>query len=428
MPFRGEHAARIEEPELFDDFSRQEDEGGDGIDFILGIRTVEDERVSTIQSIRFDSDLHTVDESKTWLADHDFEPILFEPASGEEDEEPEGSEHDEDEDEPKADKHDPEEDKRRKAAGHEDDKKKDKPHGAYELKDIVRARHEWALAGLMMIDRQWLMRAIAAGGRPAGSVIQPKAFHQASGRSAGRIKTIGLFGPMSKTGDFGFFEDGASTTDVRIQIRDAVRDRDVDTIVLVIDSPGGTIGGTQELANEVKQAGLAKPIIAQIVDMGASAAFWVASQAHQIFANEPAMIGSIGTFAVIEDFSGMMEEMKIKIHLVSSGGIKGLGFDGTPVTEELLDDVRENIMGLNELFLDAVAEGRRMPRGRVNELADGRVHLAAKAQALGLIDGVQSLDETLGQIVSERSSGRGREHATMSRLQDQRFAMISAEP
>jgi len=68
------------------------------------------------------------------------------------------------------------------------------------------------------------------------------------------------------------------------------------------------------------------------------------------------------------------------------------------------------------------------PRERVNQLADGRVHLAAKAQALGLIDGVQSLDETLGRIVSERSSGRAREHATMIRLQDQRIAMISAEP
>lgn len=406
MPFPAEHAARIEEPEKFDDFRRQNDEGGNGIDFILGIRTVEGDRVSTIQSIRFDSDIHSVSEARTWLADHDFEVILFEPATGEEDEE--------DEEEPEGSKHD-------------DDK--EKPKGAIDLRNVVRARYGWAMAGLMMIDQQWLMRAMAIGGRPAGSVIEPKAFHQSRERVGGGIKTIGLFGPMSKTGFLGFFEpEGANTTQIRMEIRDAVHDRDVETIVLVIDSPGGAIAGTQELANEVKQAAMVKPVIAQIVDMGASAAFWVASQATMIFANEPALVGSIGTFAVIEDFSGMMEEMKVKIHVVSSGGIKGVGVDGSPVTDEFLDDILENVMGLNEFFLNALAEGRKMPRERVNELADGRVHLAVKAQALGLLDGVQSLDETIMGIVSQRSSGRARERATIERLQDQRIAMISAEP
>jgi HK97 family phage prohead protease len=75
-PYPGEHAARLRDPDLFDRFVRENDQGGEGIDFILGIN----EEGSEIQSIRFDSGLFTVEEAKKWLDEHDFVPILFEPA------------------------------------------------------------------------------------------------------------------------------------------------------------------------------------------------------------------------------------------------------------------------------------------------------------------------------------------------------------
>ena len=75
-PYVGEHAARIMEPDQFDDFARENDAGGRGIDFIYGIA----DNVSEIQSIRFDAQVFSVDEAMDWLAEHDFEPIKFEPA------------------------------------------------------------------------------------------------------------------------------------------------------------------------------------------------------------------------------------------------------------------------------------------------------------------------------------------------------------
>jgi uncharacterized protein len=75
-PYPGEHAARIRDPDLFERFVRENDEGGEGIDFIYGIR----ENAAEIQSIRFDADQFSVEEAKNWLEDNDFEWIEFEPA------------------------------------------------------------------------------------------------------------------------------------------------------------------------------------------------------------------------------------------------------------------------------------------------------------------------------------------------------------
>ena len=79
-PYPNEHAARINDPDKYMDFRRDADAGGEGIDFIFGIYIEELERVSEIQSVRFDSSRYTVEQAMDWLAEHDFEPIKFEEA------------------------------------------------------------------------------------------------------------------------------------------------------------------------------------------------------------------------------------------------------------------------------------------------------------------------------------------------------------
>ena len=76
-PYPNEHAARLKDPEQYDSFARKNNEGGEGIDFIYGIK----DRVSELQAIRFDKTRFTTQEAKAWLKSHDFEPILFEEAS-----------------------------------------------------------------------------------------------------------------------------------------------------------------------------------------------------------------------------------------------------------------------------------------------------------------------------------------------------------
>lgn len=212
------------------------------------------------------------------------------------------------------------------------------------------------------------------------------------------VAIISIDGQMTKRGSsFG----GCSTIETRRAIRHAARDRMVNKIMLYIDSPGGTVSGTSDLAADVRAAGEQKVLWAFIANMGASAAYWVASQADQLWCNEVAMVGSIGTYALLCDESKYDEEWGLKYTLVSTGPFKGLGADGK-VTDALVSDVQREINDLNERFLSAVAAGRGFDDSTIRALADGRVHIGAKAAQEGLVDVVGTFDAALTALIKEK--------------------------
>ncbi len=195
--------------------------------------------------------------------------------------------------------------------------------------------------------------------------------------------------------------DGTSTVEIRQQIRAAVADDSVTGILLLIDSPGGTVSGTKDLADDVTAANEQKPVVAYIEDLCASAAYWVASQASKVYSNATAIVGSIGTFMVMQDTSAASEKKGIKVHVVRAGDHKGAGTPGTEITDEHLAEWQATVDQLNDHFVAGVAAGRQMSVKSVQQLADGRVHVGEAAQKVGLIDGVQSFDETLSQLQSQ---------------------------
>jgi signal peptide peptidase SppA len=210
------------------------------------------------------------------------------------------------------------------------------------------------------------------------------------------VAIINLTGPLMKY--VSSMSGGTSTVFARSLIRAAARDSDVRAIMLAIDSPGGTVSGTSDLADEVAAAAKLKPVHAFIEDLGASAAYWVASQATKVFAGRTTMVGSIGTFAVIYDYSTQAAQAGIKVHVIRAGDFKGSGTPGTEVTAEQLAEWQRIVTELNEFFLQGVASGRRMSLAGVRALADGRVHVGAEAEALGLIDGVRTFDEVFAEL------------------------------
>jgi len=213
--------------------------------------------------------------------------------------------------------------------------------------------------------------------------------------TAGGIAVANLVGPMMKgVSKFG----GTSTVLARKDIRQAARDADVDAILLRIDSPGGHVAGTSALAADVVSANAAKPVYAHIEDLGASAAYWVASGARRVTADETAEVGSIGTVAVVEDSSEMAEKAGVKVFVISTGEYKGSFVPGTEVEDSHLEYVKERVADLNGFFLSAVSAGRNLSGKALDAVTDGRVHIAGKALELGLIDTVSSLDETIERI------------------------------
>lgn len=213
------------------------------------------------------------------------------------------------------------------------------------------------------------------------------------------IAVISMFGPLMK--QVSSMSDGTSTVMLRQAVRQAAKSPDVKAILLQIESPGGTAAGTMELADEVAKAAKAKPTWAYIEDLGASAAYWVASQASVIYANAAAKVGSIGTYAVLYDQSGAAAMEGIKVHVVRAGEFKGMGEPGSEITADHLKEAQRIVSQVNDFFLAGVGKGRKMPPAKMKEIADGRVHIGAEAQTMGLIDGVKTSDEVLGMLAKE---------------------------
>lgn len=199
---------------------------------------------------------------------------------------------------------------------------------------------------------------------------------------------------------------GTSTIEARRQIRAATADKSVRGIMLAVDSPGGTVAGTDALAGDIRKAADAKPTRAHVEDLAASAAYWAISQTNLITASETSEIGSIGTVAVVEDSSERAEKLGVKVHVISTGAYKGMGAPGTEVTSEHLKEIAARVEGINEHFLTAVKNGRGLERKDVEAAADGRVFIAKKARQMGLIDRVMSFDDALDSLRSRLAGSR----------------------
>lgn len=229
---------------------------------------------------------------------------------------------------------------------------------------------------------------------------KPKSRGELYAIETGGVAVVRMVGPMMKYSSS--FSANVSTKLTRQALTHALSNPDVQAIVMFFDSPGGTVSGTADLANQIAEGKSKKPIYGFIEDLCASACYWCASQCTEVFANDPtALVGSIGTFAVIHDLSKMAEEKGIKVHVIRAGEFKGVATAGTEVTDEQIKEYQRNIQTLNKNFLEGVASGRRVTLTVVGETwADGRIHDAQTAVDMKMIDGIK----TYGALIEDLAS------------------------
>lgn len=202
----------------------------------------------------------------------------------------------------------------------------------------------------------------------------------------GGVAVIELLGPMMKArSKYG----GASTLGIRDALNTAAADPAVSSILLHVESPGGTAAGTPELADTITAVDKRKPVHAYIEDMGASAALWAASAARRVTANATAQIGSIGAFLVLDDTSKAAELAGVKVHVLSTGPDKGVGVDGTAIAAEQLKPFQEWVDYLGKLFATAIQKNRGLTEKRLAAVTSGRCWAAPDALELKLIDAVE---------------------------------------
>ena len=222
---------------------------------------------------------------------------------------------------------------------------------------------------------------------------QAAAPRPAEKRAIGKIALVQLQGLLLKSASsFG----GTSTVQVRREIRLAAADPEISGILLVIDSPGGSVAGIDALAADIRQAGKTKPVWAHIEDLGASAAYWVASQASRISAGSATtLVGSIGTIAVVLDESQAYADQGIKTLVFSTGALKGAGTPGAPVTPDQMAYLQDLIDGSQQSFDSAIMAGRGMTAEELGAVRHGGLLIASEAKKAKLIDAIEPLDKTL---------------------------------
>jgi signal peptide peptidase SppA len=226
------------------------------------------------------------------------------------------------------------------------------------------------------------------------------------------VAIVRITGPLTK----GFSKfGGTSTIQTRRALRHAAQDETIRSVLLAVDSPGGQVDGVADLAAEVQRTRLSKPVVAYVEDLGASAAYWVASQAQRLTGNRTAEVGSIGVIAVLEDLSQMAAQQGVAMHVITTSPYKAVGVPGAPVLPEHLAYLQDLVQTMGGFFFEAVQSGRQLSAARLAAVTDGRVFVGQDAVRLGLLDGIETFDEALARAARMRRPS-ARTHAQTARL------------
>ncbi len=236
-------------------------------------------------------------------------------------------------------------------------------------------------------------------GRPLAN--EPKAYDIQDG-----VAVIALEGVIAKRANlFSQISGGVSTELVGRDIKTALADPAVHSIILSIDSPGGTVDGTISLADLVATA--SKPVVALASGTMASAAYWIGSAANSIYITDATtVVGSIGVVATHTDVSKAQATQGIKTTEIAAGKYKRIASSYEPLTKEGRQTIQDQVDYTYALFVDAVAKQRGVSADKVlSDMADGRIFIGQQAIDAGLVDGVSTLDALVAQLNQARTSG-----------------------
>jgi signal peptide peptidase SppA len=205
---------------------------------------------------------------------------------------------------------------------------------------------------------------------------------------------------MRRPGFFDMLFGAQSLEEIKLDISAALEDPAVKGIVLDINSPGGTVDGSQELARAVYEANARKPVAALANGLMASAAYWIGAAADSVHvSSDTAFLGSIGVLATHFDLSERERMFGIKASDVYAGRYKALGSPHAPLSDVARETMQGQVDYLYTVFVNDVAQFRGVAVGTVrDQMADGRIFIGEQAIAAGLADGRASLAELVGSM------------------------------
>jgi len=188
------------------------------------------------------------------------------------------------------------------------------------------------------------------------------------------LQQINLIGPIMEV------------SEVLQEIESATENDKIKGVLFVVDSPGGAVAPSIEVAYAIKRLKEKKPVIAYAKGTIASGSYYASIWANEIIANPGSMVGSIGVIMQGADLSGVMEKIGIKSQSVQAGKYKKVGTGDRPWTNYEVNELNKVINGTYDMFTQDVANARGLDIKKRDIFANAHIFTALQAKEVGLID------------------------------------------
>ena len=181
------------------------------------------------------------------------------------------------------------------------------------------------------------------------------------------------------------------------ELRDFVEADSIKAIVLRIDSPGGSVGPSQEIYEAVRKLRGKKHVVVSMGSIAASGGFYIACGGEKIYANPGTLTGSIGVIFTFYNVQGLLKWAGVQVSPLTAGKMKDAGNPYREMTADERAYFRGVLDDVHDQFIQAVADGRGMSVEQVKPIADGRVFTGRQAKDLKLVDAMGGLEDAVAE-------------------------------
>ena len=188
------------------------------------------------------------------------------------------------------------------------------------------------------------------------------------------------------------------STEVVKQINEAAQNKNIKGVMLTVDSPGGAVSPSIEIAYAIKRLREEKPVVVYAKGTIASGSYYASIWADKIIANPGSMVGSIGVIMEGADLSGVMQKIGIKTQVVKAGRYKQIGTSDRKWKDFEINELNKIVQGTYDMFTKDVADARKLDYKKREIYANAHIFTAEQAQKIGLIDDVSVMYNAKEQL------------------------------
>ena len=192
--------------------------------------------------------------------------------------------------------------------------------------------------------------------------------------TSNNLQEIYLFGPIM------------DATDIVNQIDEAANNANIKGVLLTVDSPGGAVAPSIEIAYAVKRLRDKKPVVAYAKGTIASGSYYASIWANEIISNPGSMVGSIGVIMQGTDLSEVMSKVGVKTQTVQAGKYKRIGAPDRQWKDFEVEELGKVIQGTYDMFTQDVADARKLDFSKRDLYANAHIFTASQAMEIGLVD------------------------------------------